>query len=213
MNKLNQNESGQPNKNGEKSLEPHSQINDSLESKQVLEGQLRECFGRVVYSHKTHEKQADILVKRLSCIKLGHIILSAIIAGSFLVRLFGLGEIGSIIGAIVSAVLLGLTLYAKDSNLAELAQKHKQAANEIWLIREKYQSLITDLAVGEKRLDVIQQGRDNLMEELHLVYSNVPGTDSKAYAKAQKALKQNEDMTFSEKEIDDFLPKELKRGQ
>lgn len=193
-------------------MEPHSQINDSLESKKVLEGQLRECFGRVVYSHKTHEKQADILVKRLSWIKLGHIILSAIIAGSFLVRLFGLGEIGTIIGAIVSAVLLGLTLYSKDSNLAELAQKHKHAANEIWLIREKYQSLITDLVIGEKRLEVIQQARDDLMEDLHLVYSNAPGTNSSAYAKAQKALKQNEDMTFSNEEIDAFLPDELKRG-
>ena len=212
MNKRNQSGSGQPNKNGGKSLEPHSQVNDSLESKKVLEGQLRECFGRVVYSHKTHEKQADILVKRLSWIKLGHIILSAIIAGSFLVRLFGLGEIGTIIGAIVSAVLLGLTLYSKDSNLAELAQKHKHAANEIWLIREKYQSLITDLVIGEKRLEVIQQERDDLMEDLHLVYSNAPGTNSSAYAKAQKALKQNEDMTFSNEEIDAFLPDELKRG-
>ena len=109
-------------------------------------------------------------------------------------------------------MLLGLTLYSKDSNLAELAQKHKHAANEIWLIREKYQSLITDLAIGEKRLEVIQQERDDLMEDLHLVYSNVPGTNSKAYAKAQKALKHNEDMTFSEREIDAFLPDELKRG-
>ena len=193
-------------------MEHHSQINDSLESMKVLEGQLRDCFGRVVYSHKTHEKQADILVKRASRIKLGHIILSAIIAGSFLARLFGLGEIGSIIGAIVSVVLLGLTLYTKDSNLAELAQKHKHAANEIWLIREKYQSLITDLAIGEKRLEVIQQERDDLMKDLHLVYSNAPGTNSKAYAKAQMALKQNEEMTFSDEEIDAFLPDELKRG-
>ena len=30
----------------------------------VLEGQLRECYGRVVYSHKTHEKCADILLER-----------------------------------------------------------------------------------------------------------------------------------------------------
>lgn len=213
MNKRNQNESGQQNKNGGKSSEPHSPNNCSPESKQVLEGQLRECFGRVVYSHKTHEKQADLLVTRLSRIKLGHIILSAIIAGSFLVRLFGLGEIGSIIGAVVSAVLLGLTLYSKDSNLAELAQKHKHAASELWLIREKYQSLITDLAVGGKRLEVIQAGRDKLMVDLNSVYFNAPPTSSKAYAKAQKALKQNEEMTFSDEEIDDLLPDDLKRGK
>ena len=191
----------------------HSQANDSLESKQALEGQLRECFGRVVYSHKTHEKQADILVKRLSWIKRGQIILSTIVTSSFVFRFFGLGEISFIIGAIFSAALLCLTLYMKDYNLAELIQKHKQAANDIWLIREKYQSLITDLAIGEKPLEVIQQERDVLMEDLHVVYSNVPTTNPQAYSEAQRALKQYEDMTFSDEEIDAFLPKDLKRSE
>ena len=212
MNKQIPNESGQRNKNGGKSLEPHSQTNDLLESKQVLEGQLRECFGRVVYSHKTHEKQSDILVKWLSRIKLGQIILSALIAGNFIFRFFGLGEIGLIIGTILSMALLILTLYTKENKLAELAQKHKQIAIDIWRIRERYQSLITDLVIGEKPLEVIQQERDVLMEDLHVVYSNAPTTNPRAYGEAQKALKQNEDMTFSDEEIDAFLPTELKRG-
>ena len=93
-----------------------------------------------------------------------------------------------------------------------MAQKHKQAANDIWLVREKYQSLITDVAIGNKSLEAIQQERDVLMKKLHSVYSGAPSTNSQAYQKAQKALKQNEDMTFSDEEIDAFLPKELKRG-
>ena len=194
-------------------MEPHSQVNDSLESKQVLEGQLRECFGRVVYSHKTHEKCSDILVKRLSRIKFWQIILSAIVTSSFLLRIFDLADAGFILGAIVSAVLLGLTLYIKDYNLGEEAQKHKQAANDLWLTRERYQSLITDIVIGEKPLKVVQQERDVLMEDLHVVYSNAPTTNSRAYTEAQKALKQNEDMTFSDREIDAFLPTELKRGK
>ena len=193
-------------------MEPHhSQANDSLESKQVLEGQLRECFGRVVYSHKAHEKQVDILVKWLSRIKLGQIILSALIAGNFIFRFFGLGVIGLIIGTILSMALLILTLYTKENKLAELAQKHKQIAIDIWLIRERYQSLITDLKVGDQSLETIRQERDLLMEDLHVVYSNAPTTNSRAYREAQKALKQDEDMTFSDEEIDAFLPTELKR--
>ena len=212
MSKRIQNKSGQLNINGEESSEPHSQVNDSLGSRQVLEGQLRECFGRVVYSHKTHEKQADIFVKWLSRIKLWQIILSAVIAGNFIFRFFGLGEIGLIIGTILSMALLILTLYTKENKLAELAQKHKQIAIDIWRIRERYQSLITDLVIGEKPLEVIQQERDVLMEDLHVVYSNAPTTNPRAYGEAQKALKQNEDMTFSDEEIDAFLPTELKRG-
>ena len=39
----------------------------------ALEDQVRECFGRVVYSHKAHEKTADILHSRLARIKLAQI--------------------------------------------------------------------------------------------------------------------------------------------
>lgn len=191
----------------------HSQINDSSESIQILEGQLRECFGRVVYTHKTHEKCADILLKRLSQIKLWQIGLSVVTTGGFISTFFGAEIIGSIIGSSVSAIFLGLTLYTKDYNLAELAQKHRQAASDIWLIREKYQSLITDLVVGGKPLETIQQERDILMEDLHTVYSGAPSTTYKAYKKAQQALKNSEDMTFSDREIDAFLPNELKRSK
>ena len=60
-------------------------------------------------------------------------------------------------------------------------------------------------------MEVIQQERDVLMTDLHVVYSNSPTTSPQAYREAQKALKQNEDMTFSDAEIDAFLPTELKR--
>ena len=192
---------------------PHFHTNDSPDPKQILEGQLRECFGRVVYSHKTHEKCADILLKREGRIKLWQIVLSVLTTGGLVSVLLGTGTIGTIITSLVSAGLLGLNLYTRNHNLAELVQKHKQAANGIWLIREKYQSLITDLIIGGKPLEVLQQERDVLMENLHSVYSGAPSTTSRAYREAQKALKHNEEMTFSDSEIDAFLPKELKRGQ
>ena len=135
-----------------------------------------------------------------------------ITTGGFISTFFGVETIGSIIGSGVSAIFLGLTLYTKDYNLAELAQKHRRAASDIWLIREKYQSLITDLVVGGKPLETIQQARDALMEDLHSVYSDAPSTTYKAYKKAQQALKYSEDMTFSDEEIDAFLPSELKRS-
>ena len=129
-------------------METHFQTNDSNESRKILEGQLRESFGRVVYSNKTHEKCADILLERLSTIKLWQIILSAITAGGFVSTFLGAGNVGAAIGVLISTILLVLNAYTKNYDLGELAQKHKQAANDIWLIREKYLSLITDLAMG-----------------------------------------------------------------
>jgi len=58
----------------------------------------------------------------------------------------------------------------------------------------------------------LQAERDDLLEELHSVYSGAPSTTYQAYKKAQEALKHLEDMTFSDDEIDAFLPRELKKG-
>lgn len=193
-------------------MEHISQTENSEKNRAILEGQIRECFGRVVYSHKTHEKCTDILLSRLSNIKLAQIILSAITAGGFIAVVFGAGKIGAIVGVLISTALLALNAYTKKYDLGELAQKHKQAANDLWIIREKYLSLITDLRIGDKPIEMLQQERDELLGELHSVYSAAPTTTFQAYRKAQEALKTLEDMTFTDEEIDAFLPKELRRG-
>lgn len=54
----------------------------------IIEGQLRECYGRVVYSHKTHERCADILFDRHKNIKLWQIILSALVTGGLVTAFF-----------------------------------------------------------------------------------------------------------------------------
>lgn len=193
-------------------MEHHSQTCDTPGSRTILEDQLRECFGRVVYTHKTHEKCADILLKRLSKVKLWQIILSAMTTAGFIGAVFGAGQIGALIGVLVSTALLALNAYTKNYDLGELAQKHRQAGADLWIIREKYLSLITDLKMGEKPIESLQRERDALLEELHTVYSGAPSTTYEAYRKAQEALQRLEDMTFSDEEIDAFLPKELKKA-
>lgn len=178
-----------------------------------MQAQIRECFGRVVYSHKTHEKCADILLLRHSRIKLWQIILSAITTGGFIAAIFGAGKIGALIGIIISTILLILNAYTKNYDLGEMIQKHKQAAARLWRIREMYLSLLTDLKMGNMPIETMQSKRDVLLQELHLAYSDIPSTTHKAYCEAQRALKTKEDMTFSDSEIDAFLPKELRISQ
>ena len=164
-----------------------------------------------MYTHKTHEKCADILLNRLSKVKLWQIILSAITTAGFIGAVIGAGNIGALLGVLVSTTLLALNAYTKNYDLGELAQKHRQAGADLWIIREKYLSLITDLKMGERPIESLQEERDALLEDLHTVYSGAPSTTYEAYRKAQEALQKLEDMTFSDAEIDAFLPKELKR--
>jgi hypothetical protein len=179
---------------------------------QPLEYQVRECFGRVVYSHKVHEKCADLCLSRLSMIKLCQIILSVIVTGSILIDIFGDNTFTKVIGGICSAILLAITTYTKDYDLGAIAQKHREAATKLWDIRESYLSLLTDISMGDKDVEELRKCRDSLQKALATVYAGSPSTNFKAYSQAQQALQINEELTFSTEEIDKFLPEPLRKN-
>ena len=194
-------------------MEPHSQTDASERRSIVLDAQLRELFGRIVYSHKAHEKEADILLAKLSKIKLGQVMLPAISTGGFVTVLLGTGWWGSLIGGVFSAALLALNLYTRNYDLGKQAQQHRDAAINIWSIREKYLSLITSLAIGCETLADIQRKRDALGDELSDIYAHSPSTSEAAYKKTRRALNVQEEMTFSVAEVDSFLPQALRRTE
>lgn len=183
----------------------------------ILESQIRECFGRVVFTHKTHEKCSDIYAEQLKILKISEIILSALTTTSLLTSIFGDQKIGTIIGAILSTIILCITIYTKDYDLGKLSKSHADVANQLWNIRELYISLIADIKSNNLAVEQIKQKRDELHKSLNIIYSNAPRTNYKAYKLASEALNQNgqinqgEEMTFSDSEIDRFLPNDLRR--
>lgn len=186
-------------------MAPNSQIN-------ILEAQIRECFARVAWTHKTHEKCADILNKRNSNIKLIQILLSAITTTGIMVTVFGEEKWVGVITALISTGLLALNTYLKKYDLGKVAQKHADCAATLWNLRETYLSLLTDIKAEIVNAEQIIVKRDKLQKELHSLYKGAPRTISKAYQEASSALKTNEELTFSDEEIDNFLPKELRRN-
>lgn len=191
-------------------MEQNSQVEKSKQL-EILEAQIRECFGRVVYSHKTQEKCADIILVLHRRLKLYLIIISAIVTTSLLFKIFGDQEWALMLGVFLSTILFGLNTYMKDYDLGEISQKHTNAANELWDIRETYLSLLTDIRANQLSVNQVINHRDELQKRLYNIYSGSPRTNFKAYKEASKALKDYEELTFSDKEIDAFLPKELRK--
>lgn len=187
-------------------MERNSQNNQGYK----LESQIREAYGRVTYSQTCHDKIISRLLKTNNRIKLWQIVLSAITTSGFIVAIFSKDKIASVVGAIISLILLVLNSYVKNFNLVEIAQKHKIASDCLWKIREEYVSLLTDFDILE--LEVIMKRRDELQERTAEVYRSSPRTDGKSYSEAQKALKYNEEQTFSENEIDIMLPNSIRRS-
>ena len=174
-----------------------------------LESQIREAYGRVVYTQTCHDKIIEKLFKKNNRIKIGQIILSAITMSGFIGTIFLEDKIASVLGAIISLILLILNSYTKNFNLVEKVQEHKVASDILWKIREEYVSLLTDFEILEP--ESIMKKRDELQDRTAEVYSTSPRTDGNSYAEAQKALKNDEEQTFSENEIDIMLPNSIRR--
>lgn len=175
----------------------------------ALEGQLREMYGRAAYTHKAHQKMADNYVARYKCIKVAEIVLSAATASTLLIAIFGDKPIGTIIGAVLSTILLGFTLYFKEASLGEQGQLHTEVGAKLWGAREALLSLLVDLQDG-RPLDEVRQERDRLNAALEDIYKAAPRTDAKAYTAAQKALKEAEELFFTDDELNKMLPKQLR---
>ena len=189
-------------------LESRNNIKDN-----ILLAQIRECFGRVAYSHKTHEKQAEILANKDKFWKCIQIILSVVVSGTFLATLndlFNCEKLWVFLGTILSIMLAAINLLFNNFNYGKESQKHKDIAVKLWNIRETYISLIADLMAKSIVVESAIKKRDDLQSELMDIYKNAPQTSKKAYAEAQKALKLNEELTFSSSELDMLLPNKLR---
>ena len=80
-------------------------------------------------------------------------------------------------------------------------------------MRESYVSLIADLMSSEIADADARTRRDELQETTREVYSSAPRTSTKAYGRAKKGLKYNEELTFSSRELDLMLPEALRLNE
>ncbi|MBA9086592.1 protease II [Fontibacillus solani] len=174
-----------------------------------LESQIREAYGRIVYTFTCHNKIVQRMLSKNEKIKLLQIVLSALTTGGFIVAIIADEKIASILGAFVSVSLLILNAYTKNFDLVETAQSHQKAADALWVIREEYVSLLTDFELLDD--DAVMAKRSELQNRSAEVYAQSPRTDSKSYVAAQRALKTEEEQTFHDDEIDVMLPNSIRR--
>lgn len=186
-------------------MEQNSQI-------KILEAQIRECFGRLVWTHTTHQKCIDLLEEKEKRIKKSQIVLNTISATGLISYIINNQSWIPPVSALLTTIALALDIYCLSYDIGKEKELHIDLVNKLWNIREKYFSLLTDIKIGKLNEDEIIIKRDKLQEELNEAYQNGPRTNSKAYRIASKALKQNEEMTLHDKEIDMFLPKELRKS-
>ena len=173
-------------------------------NRKELRAQLVDLHGKVVYTYTTHHKIQNRLERLNNGVKITQIVLTAISTGGFLATVITNQYLLAWVGGIASALSLGLNLYMKDSNLSNSIKNHKDAADELWDIRENYLSLITDF--DDLSIEEIRVQRNRIQAEWSKVNKKYPGTDKKGYEEAKQSLQNEKEQTFNEGEANIFLP-------
>lgn len=170
------------------------------EAKERLRNQITDSAGNVLYTYSAHWNIVNRLKAQHKGIKIAQIVLTALSTTGFLTSLIsGVSWLGWI-GGLTSALALALNLYMLNFNITEDAKKHIDAANELWDVREGYRSLLVDFdSLSEAE---IRKRRDRLVDAVSRVNKNYPGTDEKAFAKAQRDIGK---YTFDEGESERLL--------
>lgn len=176
--------------------------------KKIVKIQIREEYGKLVYTYTCHNKEAQIINKRLKALKKWKLLLSGLSTAGFASAIFSNEKIVAVLGAIVSSALFVITSILNEENMACSIATHSNAANQLWLVRENYISLLSEF--DNLSIEDISKKRDELLLQTNKIYKNSPQTSRKAYEMTQKALKNNQEQYFEDWEIDLMLPKSLR---
>lgn len=184
------------------------ETNSQDKYREGLKMQLMEACARVTYTYTTHLKQVDRISKTNRTMKYIQIALSAMTTGGFISSIIINETALTYVSAVLSAILLGITLYYKDFDLNLEITKHTSCANALWIIREEYTSLLTDFCI--KSDDEICKKRDDLLNRTAEIYATAPKTSPKSYRDAQKALKCEEEQFFTIEELYQLMPQHIR---
>lgn len=171
-----------------------------------LEALTRQLFASVVWSHKIQCKQADIYKKRYNVLNIISIIASALTSAGILSVIFADSVILKVVSAVFSFVVTAISAFLRTFDLSSLEKDHMKTANALWDIRERLLILLIEIGVGEKEYDTLMAGYQRIQQDLKDVYDHSPTTLDKAVSLARKALNIDADYTYSDEEIDKFLP-------
>lgn len=178
---------------------------------QVVLEEVRQNYASVVWTHKIQEKQADIYAKRYRILETINILVAAATSCGIITTIFIDGIVAKIITAVLSFGTLAITAYFKSFDVKSMEQQHRQAANKFIVIRNRLLHIIAELHT-KGDIDEISQEYTSIVNELNDIYVGAPSTTDAAVKLAEQALKTKDEYTYTQEEVDHFLPPALRGG-
>ena len=176
----------------------------------TLETSVRRSYASVVWSHKIQEKQCDIYTRQYRFLETVNIIAASTTSVGILSLIFTNQFWIKIISAILSFVTIFVSAYFKSFDLHQMTLSNKTTANKLLCIRDQLYLIILKIHMECDSANDLLIQYEKILKELDKIYQSAPNTTDKAVKLARKALNVSKDNTFTEDEINSFLPDELR---
>lgn len=176
---------------------------------------VRQSFAQTVFTHQVQESAANRNTRYSKNIKIINIVTVAIVLILVLLQsIFPQSNFLNFIALGVSIFEIMFLMVQLNFNFEDRASSHKMSALEYMGIRDEYRMLITDIMSGSLEKGVLVEKRNSLQNKYQQVSKMSPTTTSRDFASAQLSLNnkivQGEQFTWSDKDIDRFLPEDLR---
>lgn len=177
----------------------------------LIESSVRDTLGSVVWSHKIQEKQADLYSRHFKWMETAKI-MSASLTSVGIVSLIFTDQLWiKIVSALISFVSVFVSAFFKSFDLQTMVSQHKAAANNLLSVRDELKLLLLKIRMKQGEPAELSNEYEEIVHQLDKVYADAPNTTDKAVDMARTALNITKDNTFSDTEIDGFLPAGLRK--
>lgn len=172
-------------------------------------------FAQTVFTHKVHEGACERNNKKENFLEWTSVVFVFFTLVSLVLDLTYFQEFKfSYLGISLTITELTLQITGKTFQFGEKAICHKNTAQKFLHLRNDYLSLIADIMNNQSTQEV-KIRRNELINRYNEICDLSPQTESSNYEYAQKKLQTKSEQgkghySWTEEEIDSFLPKELK---
>jgi hypothetical protein len=175
----------------------------------LIHATARETYGRAVWTHKVHEIERERFSKKSDWLTFANIIVAAATTAFAVGSPFMDHSRGIFLTAVFAAINVCLVIAQASLNYPEKEGQQRTAAKELLCLRDELQLLIMNCQLSDADPAVLRTSLECITRELGRAYKFVPNTSREANSETGKRLHAGE-MTFSDEEIDSFLPVRLR---
>lgn len=175
------------------------------------EDRFRQLYWRIIWTHKIHEKQADIYSAERTRVDVSAMVLTAVSGCGILAASQLATPPFNVIPIATAAAAIFMDLKSHITDYGAMIAEQRASAERFLSLREESLDLIAAAHDDALNQDAASSALASLEVEYERACCLSPGTTDSAVAQAEKALGGGDALASDEK-IDQFLPEHLRRS-